>query len=52
MTLLEDENYPGSQEDVVSNWELAQSLVENVVSGAEIAAAPGLLALAVPHLPL
>ena len=52
MTLLEDENHPGSQEDVVSNWESVQSLVENAVSGAEIAASPCLLALVVPHLPL
>ena len=41
-----DVNYPGSQEDVVSSWEPAHSLVENAVSGAETAAAPCLLALA------
>lgn len=46
MTLLEDENHPGSQEDVVSNWESVQSLVENAVSGAEIAAGLFLPALA------
>ena len=28
MTLLADVNHPGSQEDVVSNWESAHSLVE------------------------
>ena len=37
MTLLADVNDPGSQEDVVSNCEPAHSLVEDVVSGAEIA---------------
>ena len=52
MTLLADVNHPGSQEDVVSSWEPAQSLVENVFSGAEIAAAPCLLALAVEKLSL
>ena len=46
MTLMVDVNYPGSQEDVVSSWEPAHSLVENAVSGAETAAAPCLLALA------
>ena len=39
-------NHPGSQEDVVSSWQPAHSLVENAVSGAEIAVAPCLLALA------
>ena len=29
---------PGSQEDLVSNWDPARSLVEDAVSGAEIAA--------------
>ena len=29
-TLLADVNHPGSQEDVVSSWESAHSLVENV----------------------
>ena len=37
---------------MVSNREPAHSLVEYAVSGAEIAAAPCLLALAVAHLPL
>ena len=52
MTLLVDVNSPGSQEDMVSNWEPVHSLVEDVISGAEIAAAPCLPALAVTHLPL
>ena len=47
-TLLADVNHPGSQEDLVSNWEPAHSLVEDAISGAEIA--PCLLALAVAHL--
>ena len=46
VTLLEDVNHPGAQEDVVSSWEPAHGLVENAVSGAETAAAPCLLALA------
>ena len=46
MTLLVDVNRPGSQEDLVSNWETAHSLMEDAMSGAEIA--PCLLALAVP----
>ena len=50
MTLLADVNHPGSQEDVVSNWEPAQSLVEDVVSGAEMA--PRLLTLALARLRL
>ena len=37
---------------MVSNWHPAHSLVEDVVSGAEIAAAPYFPALAVTHLPL
>ena len=49
-TLLVEVNCPGSQEDLVSNWEPAHSLVEDAVSGAEIA--PRLLALAVARLPL
>ena len=49
-TLLVDVNCPGSQEDLVSNWEPAHSLVEDAISGAEIA--PRLLALAVACLPL
>ena len=36
-TLLVDVNCPGSQEDLVSNWEPAHSLVNDAVSGAEIA---------------
>ena len=53
MTLLVDVNHSGSQEDVVSSWEPAHSLVEHAqISGAEIAAAPCLLALAVASLPL
>ena len=36
-TLLVDVNHPGSQENLVSNWEPARSLVEDAVSGAEIA---------------
>ena len=52
MTLLADVNHPGSQEDMVSNWEPADNLVADVVSGDEIAAAHCLVALAVEHLPL
>ena len=54
MTLLGDVNHPGTQKDEASNWESAHSLVEDAVSGAEIAAAPCLpaLALSVAHLPL
>ena len=52
MTLLADTNCPGTHEDVVSNWEPAHSLVEDAVSGAELAAAPCLLALAVAGQPL
>ena len=44
-----DVNSPGSQEDLVSNWEPAHSLVEDAVSGAKFA--PCLLALAASHLP-
>ena len=49
---LEEMLFPGAQEDVVSSWLPAHSLVEDVVSGAEIAAAPCLPALAVACLPL
>ena len=49
MTLLADVNCPGPQEDLISNWEPAHSLVEDAVSGAKIA--PHLLALAVTCLP-
>ena len=48
--LLADVNHPGSQENVVSNWDPAHSLVEDAVSGAEIA--PHLPVLAVARLPL
>ena len=51
MTLLADVNCPGSQEDVFSNWQPTQSLLEDMVSGASIAAAPCLPALAVANLP-
>ena len=47
--LLVDVNRPGSQEDLVSNWEPACSLVEYAISGAEFALS--LLALAVARLP-
>ena len=50
VTLLADVNRPGSQEDLVSNWGPAHSLVEDAFSGAEIA--PSLPALAVACLPL
>ena len=50
MTLLTDDNHPGFQEDMVSNWKPAHSSVENVVSAAEISAAPYLQALAIPCL--
>ena len=52
MTLLADVNHPGSQKDMVSNWQPTPSLVEVAVSGAEIAPAPCLPTLAVTHLPL
>ena len=51
MTLLADVNHPESQEDLVSNWKPAHSLVEDAISGAEIATAPCLPALAVAHPP-
>ena len=40
MTLLADVYPPGSQEDLVSNWEPAHSLVEDAFSGAKIAPFP------------
>ena len=49
-TLLADVKHPGSQEDLVSNWESTHSLVEDVISGAKIA--PRLPVLTVAHLPL
>ena len=43
VTLLVDVNYPGSWEDLVSNWEPAHSLVEDAVSGPRFAPCfPGL----------
>ena len=50
VALLADINHLGSQEDLVSNWEPACSLVEDSVSEAEIP--PRLLALAVTRWPL
>ena len=49
-TLLADVNHPGSQEDLVSNWEPARSLVEDAISEAKIAS--HLPALAAACLPL
>ena len=49
MTLLVDVNCLGSQEDFISNWEPAHSLVEDAISVAEIS--PHLPALAFAHLP-
>ena len=49
-TLLADANCPGSQEDLVSNSEPAHSLVEDAISGANIAS--HLLALVFARLPL
>ena len=40
MTLLADVNCPGPQEDLISNWEPDHSLVEDAISGAEIAPSP------------
>ena len=51
-TLLADVSHLGSQEYMVSNWEPTYNLVEDAVSGAEIAAVPCFVALAVEHLPL
>ena len=48
MTLLADVNCPGSQEDLVRNWEPTCSLVEDAVSGDKFA--PRLPDLAVTHL--
>ena len=44
-----DVKRPESQEDLVSNWEPARSLVEDAISGTEFALS--LLALAVTRLP-
>ena len=49
-TILVDVNRPGSQENLVSNWKPAHSLVEDAVSEPKIA--PCLSAPAVAHLPL
>ena len=49
VTFLEGVNCSGSQEELVSNWEPARSLVEHVVSEAEFAPCP--LALSVARLP-
>ena len=40
MTVLADVNCPGSQEDLVSNWEPAQGLVEDAISGDKIVPHP------------
>ena len=48
--LLMDVNRPRHQEDLVSNWKPARSLVEDAISGAKIA--PHLPVLAVARLPL
>ena len=50
MTLLADINHPGSQEDLVSNWEPTHNLVEDAIPGVDIA--PCLPALAVACMPL
>ena len=50
MTLQVDVNRTGSQENLVSNWEPARSLVQNAISGAKFT--PALQALAVARLPL
>ena len=50
-TVLVDVNHPGSQEDMVGNWEPAHSLVEDAISASEIAASPCLPVLAFTHLP-
>ena len=47
VTLPASVNCPGSKEDVVIDWQPAHSLVGNAVSGAKIAAAPCIPALAV-----
>ena len=40
MTLLAGVSHPESQEDLVSSWEPAHSLVEDAISVAEVAADP------------
>ena len=52
VTLPVDLSCPGSQEDMGSGWLAAHSLAADVVSGAEIAAGPCLLILAVMCLPV
>ena len=52
MILLADVNHSESREDVISNWNLAHSLIEDVVSGSRIAETSCPLALAVAQLPL
>ena len=52
VTLLSDVNRPGSQEDVVSNWQPAHSLVEDASLWGLVGAATCLLALAVACMPL
>ena len=37
VTFMEDVNHPGSQEDLVRNWEPAPTLVEDTISGAKTA---------------
>ena len=49
-TLLAYVNRPGSQEDLVSNWEPTHNLVKDAIPGAKVA--PCLMALAVAHMPL
>ena len=46
--LLADVNCPGSQEDLVSNWGPAHSLVEDAISEAEICPFPALAAARLP----
>ena len=50
--LQADMNSPGSQTDMVSDWQPAHILAGGAVSGVEIAMAPCLPPLAVTHLPL
>ena len=50
VTVLAYVNHPGSQEDVISNWQPAYGVVEDAVPGSEIAAAPCLPLLAIAHL--
>ena len=48
MTLLADVNRPGSQEDVVSNWEPAHSLVEDAGPWGRDCPFPALVAARLP----